>query len=81
MKEEYVLDWYNFKVVVGKLAKMIKQEKYSFLYGVPKNGLIIAQMVSKQTGIPLMMEAPEKNKDVLVIDDLIDSGKTIEPYL
>lgn len=57
------------------LAKKINKDDYTSIYGVPRGGAVVAALLSKHLDLPLV-EAPEI--DSLVVDDLIDSGKTHE---
>lgn len=57
------------------LAEKI-EKKYDAVYGIPAGGLIPAFIVSRELGVPLVSEI-EEGKDTLVVDDLIDSGRTV----
>lgn len=72
----------DVKYQVKKIAEMIGKKKYTALYGVPKNGLIVAALLSKETGIPLTGSIAHlgNRKNVLIVDDIIDSGKTIRNF-
>lgn len=56
----------------------LKYQEFSGVYGIPRGGLVIATAVSHKLGIPLLA-APAKN--CLVVDDIDDTGKTLEHYL
>ena len=49
------------------------------VYGIPTGGSFVAMMISKEYGLPLL-DAP-RNSNTLIVDDLVDSGKTMRPYL
>jgi len=72
----------EFEYQIKKLAKMVGKKKYSALYGIPKNGVIVASFLSKELGIPLLgsIQKLHKLKDILVVDDIVDSGKTITKF-
>ena len=74
------------------LADDIKRSEGTLrlIYGIPKNGLIIAQQVARilqgQPNVQVdvlysvyhVADAISREEDVLIIDDIIDSGATIE---
>ena len=62
---------------VKELSKQIPKGEYNYLYGIPKNGVIVASMLSRITKIPLTDQFYGR---MLVVDDIVDSGKTIEKY-
>ena len=47
------------------------------VYGIPRGGLVPATMISTASHKPLV-ESP--NADTLIVDDILDSGKTMEAY-
>jgi len=75
MKE---LTYEKFLIACEKIAHRIKNKGYQELYGLPRGGLIPAVYVSHITGIPITMQIEQDN--ILVIDDIVDSGKTMKDY-
>lgn len=63
------------KKLANKLESVIGN--FDSIYGVPRGGVPIAVMLGHETGLPLVDTATEKT---LIVDDLIDSGKTMEQY-
>jgi GTP cyclohydrolase I len=55
-----------------------KKEKYSSLYPIMKNGLPVAERLSTILNLPIVYEI---EKQSLIIDDLIDSGKTLSNFI
>lgn len=47
------------------------------VYGVPTGGCFVAAEISRELAIPLL---DQPTGDCLIVDDLIDSGKTLEGY-
>lgn len=78
--------WNAVHSLVHRLARQVRREKHSALFGIPKNGLIVANLLSKATGIPVLhctekdLMARKNKKGILVVDDLIDSGGTLERF-
>ena len=68
-----------------KLAEKIPNNKYTAVFGIPAGGLVPAFIISQKLNIPLLSleeyNQHQKKKDILVVDDLIDSGKTLLKYL
>jgi len=76
--EKLYVGWEQFDEMVHELKEMIPEGKYGKLYGVPRGGLTIAVRLSHLTGIPMDSIIP--NRKILVVDDIADSGKTLEGY-
>lgn len=79
MEEKYRISWDEFFLFCNRLAEKIyvDREKYTSLYPVMKNGLPIAERLSLQLNIPIVYEI---QKNCLIIDDLIDSGRTLGEF-
>lgn len=64
------------------LAELVKEgykhgASYGSIYGIPRGGVPVAVILSSKLGLPLVDEV---QPDSLVVDDLVDSGKTLEKY-
>jgi hypoxanthine phosphoribosyltransferase len=68
------------------LAEKIKDsgKKYKYIYGIPRGGLMLAVYLSHELEIELITDLIEvifeDNKEVLIVDDLTDTGKTLKEY-
>lgn len=62
---------------VAELAKQIDASKYKNIYGIPRGGVLVALELSKHLGLPV---ADDPTEDSLIVDDLIDSGRTLAIY-
>ena len=67
---------------VDYLADLIKQapkslESYDSLFPIARGGVPVALLLSQKLGLPVVDELKPNS---LVVDDLIDSGKTLEQY-
>lgn len=66
---------------VDHLAEHIRSSgkmiQYTSIYAVPRSGVPVALMLGAKLGLPL---ADELRNDSLIVDDLIDSGKTLEQF-
>lgn len=63
---------------INILAFKLDSSKYDGIYGIPRGGVIIGALLANKMGIQLV-DAPTSK--TLIVDDLIDSGKTLKPYL
>ena len=70
------LTWTDFQFAVWSMADKVDRTR-THIYGVPRGGLCLAVALSHETGIPLAME-PGPN--MIVVDDIADSGKTIAEF-
>jgi GTP cyclohydrolase I len=69
----------------ARLVQKLREIKtfWSGVYGVPRGGERVAKYVSQELGLPLVELEPQTmlGDSVLVVDDLVDSGKTLSNYL
>jgi len=73
------ITWAEFTRDCGGLVEEIRRAglRVSGVFGVPSGGCHVAQIVAHALEVPVLDE-PER--DCVVVDDLIDSGKTIQSY-
>ena len=78
MKHFYT--WKNFENDVKKLTSELKRRRKYFdgVWAPPRGGLPIAVCLSHSLGLPFL-EKPKSEK-TLIVDDIADSGKTLEPF-
>ena len=72
------ITWQDFHELSNKLGGILKTraKKYDFIYGVPRGGIPLALTLSGMLGIPLLEGQGNPVGNVLVCDDIIDSGTT-----
>lgn len=67
--------------LLDKFSEILKEltPDTKYVYGIPKGGVSIAQYLAYNMNIDLIFE-PEKVIDhfLLIVDDVLDTGKTIE---
>lgn len=73
-----VIGWQEIQDWAKELANLIKGKNYVGIYGIPRGGLIIATLLSYETGLPLLMHPQER---CLIVDDDAGTGLTLLPYL
>jgi hypoxanthine phosphoribosyltransferase len=56
---------------------------YAGIHGVPRGGLVPAVILSHALELPYIWNASKltmDNLDVLIVDDLVDTGRTLKSY-
>lgn len=84
MEKKYY-SWENFEIDVKRIVELIKQQDWSVsaIYSIPKGGLILGVTLVNILGVPLytnikaVQDSILDSKDVLITDDISDSGKTL----
>jgi len=73
------LSWDDVETVVDKLCHFIPRDVsiVDSVHGISRGGLVPATLVSHRTGLPYVDVI---GPNTLVIDDIADSGKTLEEY-
>lgn len=71
----------DMRADIEKIATLVR-DKYVYVYGVPKGGIPFAFELANQLDIDVLdeIEGQEENKNVLVVDDIIDSGRTRQRF-
>lgn len=65
---------------VAGLARQIDPDRYDCLYAIPRGGVPVATALSCMLDIPIRDNHYTPNDRTLIIDDLIDSGRTLSLY-
>jgi hypoxanthine phosphoribosyltransferase len=75
------LEWRDIDKAVERLAINITNSniKISYIKGLQRGGLIPAVLLSHKLNIPMISNGILDNS-VLIVDDICDSGKTLEEY-
>jgi len=77
------MNWKEFEKSALDLANQIIQSniKLSNIWGNPRGGLPLAVRLSHLLSIPLIVNwKDEHNDNTLIVDDVVDTGNTLEPY-
>jgi len=90
MKEKVFMSWKWVDDQIEVLAERLKDKKLRYISGIPRGGLIPAIMLSHKLGVTYIPfdEAKKygrhdirfKNEDILLVDDICDSGVTMKDY-
>jgi len=80
------LTWDDLDYLVQQIASFIdldSKRRIDMIYGIPRGGLIPAVMLSHRLNIPVVTHLDYdtiSNHSILVVDDIIDSGKTMQRF-
>lgn len=75
------IDYARYFDDIALLAQKIRNVKdrwYTGLYPIPRGGYLPAIQLSKILNIPIVTEV--KDEKTLIVDDIVDSGKTLSEY-
>lgn len=80
--EKLYLTWDDIESAVTSIALQVAESgnKIGSINGLARGGLIPAVMLSHKLGIPFMSEDDDTEGYVLIIDDICDTGETLEYY-
>jgi len=80
--EKIYLSWNDVDDAVKSLVHQIKKSKKKIgsINGLARGGLIPAVILSHRLGIPFMSEDNDNEGYVLIVDDICDTGTTLECY-
>lgn len=76
VKKQY--SWAQFEEDCAKIAAWAKERKFNSVYGIPRGGLVLAVKLSHLLDIPLVLNRDDITGHTLIVDDIADSGGTIE---
>jgi hypoxanthine phosphoribosyltransferase len=76
------ITWDYIEAAVDNIASQIESSELNIEYilGMPRGGLIPAVMLSHKLNIPLFRPGMVLNNKVLIVDDICDSGLTLQKY-
>src|SRR3989344_4282931 len=80
--------WEEFASDVEKIARTIESwgKKFRYVYGIPRGGLVLAVCLSHRLKIEHLTLHPTSEqvdvgfKSILIVDDIADTGKTLENF-
>ena len=84
------ISWKDYDGYINKIDDWIAQQEHyeglelGAIYGLPRGGLPIAVSLSHRLNLPLLMNYYDRkvvtNKKILVVDDIADTGQTLEDF-
>jgi hypoxanthine phosphoribosyltransferase len=76
--------WQEFDQDMAAIQEALSEQrlldKFDYIYGIPRGGLVIAVALSHRLNKPMVTEIPHPNTRMLIVDDISDSGATLAPY-
>lgn len=79
---EYSIEQFNYDV--ENVARQIRksENRYAGIYGIPQGGIPFAVALSAELDLPLvardeLIDFDDNGLEILIVDDLVDSGKTM----
>jgi hypoxanthine phosphoribosyltransferase len=78
MKKIFV-EWSSIDQATNILASLIKDSQLNITHimGLPRGGMVPAVMLSHKLNIPFFGTGMILNKNILVVDDICDTGETL----
>ena len=76
------MTWEQFEHACSEIAKFFEGSgiEVKDIYGIPKGGLPAAVRLAHLLDRPLIIDAKKISKKTLIVDDIIDTGRTTEKY-
>lgn len=76
--------WHFIDTVCNVIVGFLPDNQYKCVYGIPRGGLVPSVLLSHRLDLPMITSTNDLNlygvDEVLIVDDIVDSGNTIETY-
>jgi uncharacterized protein len=81
--QKKIITYMEYGLLLDQLIEKLKPIKFDYVFGIPRGGLPIAVHVSHYTNTTILDHELVpwdfyQDKNVLIVDDIIDTGKTIK---
>ncbi|MDO8558555.1 MAG: hypothetical protein Q7S09_05240 [bacterium] len=73
--------WAEFEEDAKKIAVWAREKRFKSVYGIPRGGLILAVVLSHLLDVPVLLSREDITRDTLIVDDIVDGGKTVHGLL
>lgn len=74
--------WQSFDKDIEILSRKVLQiPDMKNIYGIPRGGMIVAVALSNRTELPLIDDERKISQRTVIVDDIVDSGKTMKKLL
>ena len=81
MAKKVFLKWEDVDNLLTTIYNQIKDENFQYVAGIPRGGLIPAILFSHKFGLEYMHTPSNHYNNLLIFDDISDSGKTLEKWI
>lgn len=79
MKKRYY-SYQDFEKDVKKILDRVKDTYFKNIYAVPRGGFVLGVRLSHLLSIPMITDKQHISKETLIVDDVVDTGKTLHAY-
>jgi len=80
-----IVSWNEYQELVETLSDQLRVaqpvHQWDVVNGIPRGGVIIAVSMSHILDIPYAEQSNCVDNRVLLLDDIVDSGRTMKPYV
>lgn len=81
-----LITYSEYEIMMDEMVQKLCNIKFAAIHGLPRGGLPIAVHLSHYLELPLLINIQRfkqdyPNETLLVVDDIIDTGKTFERFL
>lgn len=86
MKHKKYLSWDEYIQLIYDLGYYIWREEgvnalnFDGIFGIPRGGVFIASVLSYKYDVPLILKDEDITPRTLIVDDIADTGTTLEKY-
>lgn len=75
---KYRYSWQDFAADAELLAQKVRGRNHTGIFGIPRGGIVLAVVLSYRLGIPLVLRLENITENTLIVDDICDTGVTLE---
>jgi hypoxanthine phosphoribosyltransferase len=80
-----VISVIDFHLDLHELSKKIPRNQFEYIVGIPRGGNVISTYLSHFCEIPMVISVEEalrsiNTTNILIVDDIADTGKTLENF-
>ena len=72
--------WKDFDKDVNTITKQLELKYFDRIYAPPRGGLVLGVRLSHLLNLPLHFDKKHISKYTLIVDEIVDTGKTLEQY-
>ena len=83
MTKKLTMSWEDFNHYMNDILSQIEKskKKYKSIYSIPRGGLIPGVWLSHHLDIPMIFSRNQIHENILIVDDILDSGNTMSEFM